>query len=72
MTRLEALRMGTPKEIAQILCDLVEEYSMDTELEMEKGGGWIFPHVCAGCPAKKHCGIGSNGFISWLEEEMEG
>ena len=70
MTRLDILRTGTTEEIAELLCDLIQEYSWLTE-EMAEGS-IVFPHSCRSCPANKTCKPKHHGFVEWLQEEMKG
>lgn len=57
MTRLKLMRKGTPEEIAEMLCESME----DTFKE---------EYYCDFCPAKLHCRDKHIGFIDWLKEEV--
>lgn len=57
MTRLKLMRKGTPEEIAEMLCESME----DTFKEED---------YCEFCQAKLHCREKHIGFIDWLQEEV--
>ena len=69
MTRLETLKTADEKDVAQIFCDLIGDYSWT--LEEIADGAAVFPHYCRACPGYKTCKPGHVGFIDWLQEEAE-
>ena len=58
MTRYEYLKNASIEEMAEVLCNIVD--NVDAEAKC----------VCDGCPASKKCGKG-NGFIHWLKQDAE-
>ena len=69
MTRLETLRTADPKDVAQMICDMLGEYSWTLE-DLAKDSS-VFPHYCRACPGYKTCKPGHVGLIDWLNEEAE-
>ena len=51
------MRKGTPEEIAEMLCE-----SMEDAFKEE--------YYCDFCPAQSHCRDKHIGFIDWLQEEV--
>ena len=69
MTREEYIKQASKEDLAQTLCNLIQDYGWMLEEVAE--GNAVFPHTCTACPAKGGCKPGNNGFIDWLEEEEE-
>ena len=60
MTIREALSTLSNVEIAQMLCDMIDEYAGKNDV-----------HTCRFCPVEKNCKRGRNGFLAWLEKEVD-
>lgn len=55
MTNLEYYRTCTKEQLAVELCNLVDSY----------GGS------CGNCIAQEYCYPGHNGFLTWLDKDVE-
>lgn len=53
----------TKKELAEFLCDLVEDV---VDATMVNGP---YVHCCDVCPAQNECYDGHLGFLDWLNDE---
>ena len=57
MTNFEALKGLDEKSLGYLMCRLYREYEGEYE------------DRCDGCPVRRLCGPGHNGYITWLERE---
>lgn len=67
MTYLELMKTGEERQIAAMLCDLVNDVVEAIESTNHR---YCF-HACEGCPASEMCKAGHNGFHAWLQKEVE-
>lgn len=66
MKRIDKIKGGTVGDVAEILCDLVQEAFFGAEEKYR--GKWV-PYPCDACPASRTCRVGNCGFMDWLQEE---
>lgn len=60
MTNYKNIASMNPTELADFLCTFIQNACIETDL-----------HPCDICEAKKTCRRGHNGFIDWMNEEVE-
>lgn len=59
MTRYEWIKNASKEELAEMLCNLVDNVVSSCD------GG------CMDCVAREYCKPGETGFIKWLDKEVE-